>query len=98
MIFFEQTHNMPMLPKVLQEVMELLATDDVDIKPLADKINHDQVLTARVLRMANSAYFGFSRKVGAIEEAVSLIGLAKLETLVVASGVTSALLLCQVWI
>lgn len=88
--FFEQTHNMPMLPKVVQEVMELLATDDVDIKPLADKINHDQVLTARVLRMANSAYFGFSRKVGTIEEAVSLIGLAKLETLVVASGVTSA--------
>lgn len=88
--FFEQTHNMPMLPKVVQEVMQLLATDDVDIKPLADKINHDQVLTARVLRMSNSAYFGFSRKIGTIEEAVSLIGLAKLETLVVASGVTSA--------
>jgi len=87
--FFEQTHNMPMLPKVVQEVMQLLATDDVDIKPLANKINHDQVLSARVLRMSNSTYFGFSRKIGTIEEAISLIGLAKLETLVVASGVTS---------
>lgn len=89
--FFEQTHTMPMLPKVVQEVMQLLnAGDDVDVKTLAEKINHDQVLSARVLRMSNSAYFGCSRSVSTIEDAVALIGLEKLNTLVVASGVTSA--------
>jgi putative nucleotidyltransferase with HDIG domain len=88
--FFEQTHNMPMLPKVVQEVMQLLNNDDVDIKTLVEKINHDQVLSAKVLRMSNSAYFGRSRSVNTIEEAVSLIGLGKLKTLVIASGVMSA--------
>jgi HD-like signal output (HDOD) protein len=88
--FFEETHTMPMLPKVVQEVTQLLNSGDVDIKTLADKINHDQVLSARVLRMSNSAYFGCSRTVSTIEEAVSLIGLEKLKTLVIASGVTSA--------
>jgi HD-like signal output (HDOD) protein len=88
--FFEQAHHMPMLPKVVQEVMQLLHADDVDIKPLANKIHHDQVLCARVLCLSNAAYFGFSRKIGRIEEAISLIGLARLEALVVASGVTSA--------
>jgi HD-like signal output (HDOD) protein len=88
--FFENSQALPMLPKVVQEVMQLMNTGDVDIKTLADKINHDQVLSARVLRMANSAYFGCSREVGTIEEAVALIGMAKLNTLVVASGVTSA--------
>lgn len=56
--FFEQTHNMPMLPKVVQEVMQLLNGDDVNVQILVDKINHDQVLSAKVLRMSNSAYFG----------------------------------------
>ena len=88
--FFESSQALPMLPKVVQEVMQLLNTADVDIAALADKINHDQVLSARVLRMSNSAYFGCSRSVSTIEEAVSLIGLDKLKTLVVASGVTSA--------
>lgn len=87
--FFEQLQTMPMLPKVVQEVTQLLNADDVDVKALADKINHDQVLSARVLRMANSAYFGCSRSVSTIEDAVSLVGLAKLKTLVIASGVTS---------
>lgn len=88
--FFEQLHTMPMLPKVVQEVTQLLNSDDVDVKELSDKINHDQVLSARVLRMSNSAYFGCSREVSTIEDAIALIGLAKLKTLVVASGVTSA--------
>jgi len=88
--FFEQLHNMPMLPKVVQEVTQLLNNDEVDVEILADKINHDQVLAAKVLRMSNSAYFGCSREVSTIQEAISLIGLSKLKTLVVASGVTAA--------
>jgi len=75
MIFFEQTQNMPMLPKVVQEVMQLLNADDGDVKKLVDKINHDQVLSVKILRISNSAYFGRSGKVSTIEKATSLIGL-----------------------
>ncbi len=88
--FFDQPQTMPMLPKVVQEVTALLNDGDVDIKILADKINHDLVLSAKVLRLSNSAYFGCSREVSSIQEAISLIGLAKLETLVIACGVVSA--------
>ena len=88
--FFEQTQNMPLLPKVVQEVMQLLNTEPIDVGTLVDKINHEQVLSAKILRMSNSAYFGRSGKVSTVEEAISLIGLEKLNTLVVASGVTSA--------
>ena len=87
--FLEKMNNLPMLPKVVQEVIELLNKDDVDFKAVADKINHDQVLAARVLRMSNSAYFGCSRAVKTIEDAISLIGTQNLKTLVVASGVTA---------
>ncbi|MFT6394934.1 MAG: HD-like signal output (HDOD) protein [Methylophilaceae bacterium] len=90
MIFFEQTQNMPILPKVVQEMMQLLNADDGDVKILVDKINYDQVLSAKILRILSSAYFGRSGKISTIEEEISLIGLGKLNTLVVASGVTSA--------
>lgn len=86
--FFEKINNLPMLPKVVQEVTQLLSNSEVDIKQLANKINHDQVLAARVLRMSNSAYFGCSRSIKTIEDAVGLIGFQNLKTLVIASGVT----------
>ncbi len=88
--FFDQPQTMPMLPKVVQEVTALLNEGDVDIKILADKINHDLILSAKVLRLSNSAYFGCSREVSSIQEAVSIIGLGKLKTLVIACGVMSA--------
>lgn len=87
--FFEKINQLPMLPKVVQEVTEQLNQDDIDLHKLADTINHDQVLAARVLRMSNSAYFGCSRTIKTVEDAVALIGLENVKTLVVASGVTT---------
>lgn len=87
---FEKIHNMPMLPKVVQEVTQLLNQEDVDVRILSETINHDQVLSARVLRMSNSAHFGCSRSINTIEDAVALVGFQNLKTLVIASGVTSA--------
>ena len=78
-----------MLPKVVQEVTAQLSEADIDLHVLAETINHDQVLAARVLRMSNSAYFGCSRTIKTVEDAVALIGLENVETLVVASGVTT---------
>jgi len=87
--FFDKINNLPMLPKVVQEVLQLLGNSEVDIKQLSHNINHDQVLAARVLRMSNSAYFGCSRTIKTIEDAIGLIGLQNLKTLVIASGVTA---------
>jgi HD-like signal output (HDOD) protein len=88
--FFAKINNLPMLPKVVQEVTQMLnGQQDFDMHMLADKINHDQVLAAKVLSMSNSAYFGCSRTIKTIDEAVSIIGVNNLKTLVIASGVTA---------
>lgn len=87
--FFEKINQLPMLPKVVQEVEAHLKNADVDLKALADTINHDQVLAARVLRMSNSAYYGCSRTIKTIEDALALVGLQNIESLVVASAVTT---------
>lgn len=86
--FFESLVSLPSMPKVVQEVLQMLYGDNVLMQDLSAKINHDAVMTAKVLRMANSSYYGATRTIKTIEDAIAMIGLSKLQTLVVASGVT----------
>lgn len=88
--FFQSVVNLPIMPRVVQEVIQILNTEDVDIKKLVDTINHDQVISAKILRLSNSSYYGRSRKIQTIENAISLVGLNSLRTLVLACGVTGA--------
>lgn len=88
--FFQSATKLPMLPKVVNEVMQLLEHDNVDQRKLIDTISRDQVITAKVLRLANSSYYGASRTINTLDSAILLVGNKTLRTLVVASGVTSA--------
>ncbi|WP_164521435.1 HDOD domain-containing protein [Iodobacter ciconiae] len=87
---FEQTHKLPTIPKVVQELIDSFSKDDIDIETIAKKISLDQVITAKVLRLANSAHFGASRQIASVNEAVVVLGFNTVRTLVVASGVTGA--------
>ena len=79
----------PGLPQVAQEILaELNSDSDIDLKVIADKISQDQVIAAKVLRLANSAYFGGARNVATLDQAVVLLGMSALRTLVVASSAT----------
>ena len=80
----------PGMPKVAQELLQAFDRDDDgdNLKDIADKISQDQVITAKVLRLANSAYFGGARNVATLEQAVVLLGVSALRTLVIASSAT----------
>lgn len=87
---FDKTHLMPTIPKVIQELIDSFSNEDVDVEAIARKLGVDQVLTAKVLRLANSSYYGLQRRIGSVDEAVVVMGLNSLRTLVVATGVTGA--------
>jgi len=89
--FFNSIGSLPSLPKVVQEVMQLLGKDNVDINQLAKVIEQDAVIAAKVLKMANSSFYGVTRAVKNIDDAVAILGLAKLRSLVIAGGVTGAI-------
>jgi putative nucleotidyltransferase with HDIG domain len=89
--FFNSIVRLPSLPKVVQEVMQMLSNDNVDINQLASIIEQDAVIAAKVLKMANSSFYGVTRAVKNIDDAVAILGLAKLRSLVIASGVTGAI-------
>lgn len=82
-----QTINlMPAIPKAVQDVLQLLNKDDFSIGDLADAVALDPLISAKVLRMANSAYFGRSRQIDSIEDAALIIGIDAIRSMVLASG------------
>ena len=85
-----QLHQLPAIPAVVQEVVASFSAADVDIDKLAHKIGQDQALTARVLRVANSSFYGFPRKIASLHDAVVVMGLAGVRSLVLSAGFVQA--------
>ncbi len=78
--------QLPAVPDVVQALILSFEDPEADIDRLADEIAHDPALAARVLRLANTAAYGGSRKVASISDAVILLGFHTLRTLVLACG------------
>jgi HD-like signal output (HDOD) protein len=87
---FSQALNIPSIPKVVQELINNFNNEGSNTRDIAQKLQMDQTLSVKVLRLANSARYGAGRKINSIDSAVITLGFDALKTLVIASGVTSA--------
>lgn len=75
--------DIPPVPVVAAKVLQLLEDPRTSVKTLADAIAHDPGTTARILKLANSVYYGQQRKVTTLERAIILLGEIKVKNLVV---------------
>ena len=66
---------MPAFPASVQQVISLTSDINSSPKQLVKVIDHDPVLTMKILKIANSAYFGLSRQIVSINHAVVYLGL-----------------------
>jgi len=80
----------PMSQSVLK-ALDILSNPNANFKELADIVSTDQALAARVLKLANSAYYGIKGNVSSIHHACSLLGFKPLGELITIAG-TSGLL------
>ncbi len=87
---FDQTHKLPTVPKVVQELIDSFNNDRVSVEDITKKISSDPVLAAKLLRLANSAHYHVSRTVSSVDDAVMLLGFVAVRTLVISSGVTGS--------
>ena len=78
--------HVPPFPKVAQRVSEMLNDSEVSAAALAEVIQYDQVITANVLKICNAAYFGLSRKVSSLDEALVIVGNDTLKDIIVTSS------------
>jgi putative nucleotidyltransferase with HDIG domain len=66
--------QLPTLPSLLRELFEVLQDEQSNFADIARIIKHDQTITERILRVANSPYFGHSGYVSTIEQAIMFLG------------------------
>ena len=83
-----QLDDLPSLPAVVMELLTCIDQDDVDISVLAKKVSHDQALTAKTLRLANSSTYGLQVKVTTIQQAITFLGFQTTRNLITAAAVT----------
>lgn len=88
----ELLHNpkaLPTAPKVLEELINSFENPDVSVKQITRTLSADPVLSAKLLRLANSAYYHVSRTIGTVDDAVRMLGFVTVRTLVISSGLVN---------
>ncbi len=83
----EQIRRLPSPPAVVAELLRDFQGDDIGIAKLAGKISTDQALSAAILRLANSSFYGVSGHVGSVQRAGVVLGMNSLRTLTIAAGI-----------
>ena len=83
--------NLISLPDIYWRLKEILATHDYSLRDVAQLIVYDPGMTARLLRLVNSAYFGFAAKIDTVNHAVSILGVQQIEDLILTTSIADAL-------
>ncbi|MDR2350059.1 MAG: HDOD domain-containing protein [Deltaproteobacteria bacterium] len=79
--------NLPTVPGIVAKISRIVENPETSVNDVGRLISQDQVLSAKVLRMANSAFFGMSRKISSISQALVILGFEVVKGLVLTSSV-----------
>lgn len=79
--------KIPTLPAVPMKILGLVDDPNSSVKELQRFISMDQSLTARILKISNSAYYGFSRQISTVSQAVVILGFSAVKSLALSASV-----------
>lgn len=80
----EQSAAIPSVPQVVVRFLEITQDPQFDYGKLVDLLASDPGMTGEILRLANSALFGVSRQITSIRQAMTLLGVRRIRSLVLA--------------
>jgi putative nucleotidyltransferase with HDIG domain len=78
---------LPTLPGLISKLGALTEDNKVSAQAIARVVSMDQVLSAKVLRLVNSAFYGFSRRVSTVSNAIILLGVNVVKSLAISSSI-----------
>ena len=88
---YSKIDELPTLPAVLPKLLGLMESDRSNASDITDAISSDPALTSKILKVANSAYYGFSQEISDLEKAVVLLGFNMVKSLALSIGVIHSL-------
>jgi len=82
--------DLPPLPSIVLDLITSIERDDIDTAGLTEKISRDQALSAKMLRLANSSFYGLPSRIGTVKQAILVLGFNTVRTLTLASTVIAS--------
>ncbi|MEE2831764.1 MAG: HDOD domain-containing protein, partial [Candidatus Latescibacterota bacterium] len=73
--------GLPTLPTVITELISLIDNPKTSARNVSQLISTDQALTAKILKLANSAFYGFPREIATVQHAVVVLGFETVKNL-----------------
>ena len=83
--------NLPPLPETVLKVQRITNDPNASIKDLVNVIKDDPMITANLIKAANSPLYGFSRQIKTVDHAVSLFGMATVKGFVISFTIRNTL-------
>jgi HD-like signal output (HDOD) protein len=83
--------TLPSLPTTYQHMITALKSDNTSVKDIGEIVSQDMGMSAKILQMVNSAFFGLPQQIASAERAVSLLGIETVSNLALSAGVFSQL-------
>ena len=80
-LIINKINNLPTIPDVVHKIVELVQDEKTAAKDLCKIISYDQAISFRLLKVANSAYYGFLKEVATIQHAVVILGFDEVKRL-----------------
>jgi putative nucleotidyltransferase with HDIG domain len=77
--------ELPPMPSSIQEVISACDDQDMTVGQLSQVVLRDQSLTANILKLANSSFYGHARRVTTVTEAVVMLGFSAIKSLAISS-------------
>ncbi len=77
-----QSDELPTLPTVASKLITLTAREDTTLSDIADLVCRDISLSSKILKVSNSSFYSFPQQIGSIQQAVSILGINAVRSLV----------------
>ncbi len=79
--------EIPTLPVVYQELFSKMNNPDVSVPQLAEIVSRDQALSAKILKLVNSAFYGYKSEINTVNRAMVILGFRTIRNAALAIGV-----------
>lgn len=83
----ENIKNIPSLPEIITKSIELMQDKNTSALTLSKIISNDVGLTARVLKLVNSAYYGFPKQIATIQQAITILGFTTIKGIILSASI-----------
>lgn len=87
----KKTDNIPTIPKIISKITDLMKDDTFSVKYIGELMTKDLSLSARILKIVNSPFYGFSQRIYNLNHAIVLLGANVLKSIVISTSIFTAM-------